>query len=191
MDLLFIKLLDLFYLLLIKGIFISVLIVLFVKKIAKNKIDTTLSLQIIRWVILIYAFGVIIHLILSAIFKENTDNMNDLNTPYWIFHFITNSVIPLTLLNNKLSKKAYYILTISVLMNLAWLFESFIIHVPALFRNLGENNYSALLPFPYEAKTITKGLILGLVSLFIGNGFKNRRWIKAKLKIKSESVNKQ
>lgn len=57
-------------------------------------------------------------------------------------------------------------------MNHGWLIESFVIHVPAMFRDLETDNYNPFLPNKYEVETMTKGFILGLASLIIGNSVK-------------------
>ncbi len=159
--------------LLIRGIFISVLVVFFAKLISKNRIETDISFQIIRWTILVYAIGIITIFILLIIFKDKQEYLGYWTNKYWWSLFIANSIIPLTLLNKKLSKKTFYILLISLLMNHGWLIESFVIHFSAMFRDIKINNYNPFFPNKYEVETMTKGFILGLVSLIIGNSIKS------------------
>ncbi len=166
------QILDFFSHLLIRGIFISVLVILFAKLISRNRIETDTSFQIIRWTILVYAFGVITSFIFLIIFKDKQEYLSDWTNKYWWSLLIGNSIIPLTLLNKKLSKKTFYILLISLLMNHGWLIESFLIHIPAMFRDLELDNYNPFLPNKYEVEIFIKGTLFGLVSLIIGNSIK-------------------
>jgi hypothetical protein len=156
---------------LIRGIFISVFVILFAKKISKNKIETDTSLQVIRWTILLYALGNTISVVFSIIIKDKEEYffLKQLTNVNW-FMLIANSIIPLTLFYKTFGKRIFYILAISLLMNFGWLFESFIIHVPAISRSFDTGNYYPFLPFKYELEILTKGFIFGIVSLIIGKG---------------------
>jgi hypothetical protein len=83
---------------------------------------------------------------------------------YW-FMFISNSVLPLCLIFKK-CQKLYILLLITILMNLGWLFESFVIHVTSLSRDYSGGSY-----FPYnrEIVIVVEGICWGVLAIIIGN----------------------
>lgn len=165
--------LDIFCAIFIRGIFISVLVILFARRSFGNRIETDISMQIIRWTMLVYAFGVIISFILLIILEDRQEYLNFWKDPYGLSVLIANSIVPLTLLIKKLGRNTFYILLISVLINYGWLMESFVIHIPSISRGLEVGNYSSLLPYKNELLHLTKGVIVGLVILIIGNSIKS------------------
>lgn len=163
---------------LIQGIFISLLLIILVKLLSRNKIETALSSQIIRWTIIIYSIGAIISSLVILIFFEQTEKyafMNRITGPYWwsyLLMFIFNSFLPLILLNNKMGKKNSIILIIALLMNIGWLFESFIIHITSMHSDYITEDYNPYLPNAREVAIITKSFFIGLFLLIFENGLK-------------------
>lgn len=159
---------------LIKGIFISILLIILIKLIFKNKIETVLSTRIIKWIIIIYSFGVLVSTILMFIFPptEKYAFLERATGPYWWAYWLMlsmNSIIPLILLNNKIGRNIYFLLTISFLMNIGWLFESFVIHMTSLHRDFVTESYNPYLPNNRELLIIFRGLILGIILLIAEN----------------------
>ncbi len=163
----------------IRGIFISVLVILFARRFFRNRIETDISIQIIRWIILVYAFGVIVSFVLLVILKDKQEYLIYQTEPYSLSNLIATSIVPLTLLIKKLKAKIFYIFLISLLVNFAWLMESFAIHVPTILRDLPTGKFSSLLPFNHELVFLTRGLIVGLASLIIGNSIKRVQQLTA------------
>lgn len=170
---------------LIKGIFISVLLVIFITFISKNKTEIDFSIKIIKWIIIIYSFGVLIGTLLLCIFKhsEKYTFLERATGPYWWAYwliFTMNSIIPLFLLNKRIGKNIYFLLFITVLMNIGWLFESFVIHITSLNTNYITENYNPYIPNSGEILILMNGFILGIVLLIIGIGI-NKWWKPTKL----------
>lgn len=161
--------LDFFCAFFIRGIFISVLVILFARRSFGNRIETDISMQIIRWIMLVYSFGVIISFILLIILEDRQEYLSFLKEPYALSVLIANSIVPLALLIKKLGGRTFYILLISVLINYGWLMESFVIHVPSILRG----DYTSFLPYKNELLNLTKGVIIGLLTLIIGNSIKS------------------
>lgn len=85
---------------------------------------------------------------------------------------IANCVLPLILLNKKTGKKLRILFIIALLMNLGWLFESFVIHITNLHRDYMTENDNTYLPNEREIEILMRGLYIGIFTLILGNGFK-------------------
>ncbi len=160
---------------LIRGIFISVLLIVIVRKFYK-KIDTQNSIRIVKWLLITYSTGVVLNFLLFLIFSEDSGNYLDFwdraKGPYFVAYwamFIA-SCSSLLLFSKKLSGSIYFILFLSILMNFGWLFESYVIHITSIHRDyVPINSYRAYLPFDHELLIVFKGMILGIASLAVGN----------------------
>ena len=165
---------------LVQGIFMGVLLLILVKFVSKSKMETYYSSQIIRWIMITYAIGAIISTTL-LLFLNNSKEYAFLNRatgPYWwayLLMLISNAVLPLILLNNRIGKKLRVLFFIALLMNLGWLFESFVIHVTSMHRNYMTENDNTYLPNNRETRILIHGLVIGFSSLIIGNGIKKWR----------------
>ena len=160
----FSELLHVYHQYLISGIFISVLFIMLVKSLGKGRIVTGLSTQVVRWVILVYAFLALGDLLLNGY------RLPTIQGPFiWLFHLIPlfKSVLPLCLLINRLRANLYVLLIVSVLMNFAWLFESFIIHVTSLHRDYTSVTWLYFLPNSREQMILFRGLFLGVFSVLL------------------------
>jgi len=169
---------------LIQGIFISVLLVIIAKLLFKSKIEIYISAQIIRWIIIIYAFAAILSTLSLMIFEHSQEYafLKRATGPYWwayLLMLVSNSILPLILISNKLGEKLTVLFIIALLMNLGWLFESFVIHVTSMHRDYITESYNPYLPNAREVKILLYGFLIGLFSLIIGNGIK--KW-KVRLK---------
>ena len=165
---------------LIKGIFISILFIILIKMISKDKIETVLSTKIIKWIIIIYSFGVLINTILIFIFPQTEKYaiLERATGPYWWAYWlmlIMNSIIPLILLYPNIGRKKSILLIISLLMNIGWLFESFVIHITNLHRDFITEDYNPYLPNNRELNIILNGFVLGIILVVIENIIKKRQ----------------
>ena len=159
---------------LIKGIFISILLIIFIKLLSKNKIETVLSTKIIKWIIILYSFGVLVNTILMFLFpsSEKYAFLERATGPYWWAYWLMlsmNSIVPLLLLNNKIGKKIHFLLLIALLMNIGWIFESFVVHMSSLQIDFITEDYNPYLPNNRELYLLLNGFVLGIIVLVIEN----------------------
>jgi hypothetical protein len=160
----------------IQGIFISVLLLIVTKLTVKEKVETYFSSQILRWIIIFYSFCAIISTMLLLIFEHSKEYafLNRATGPYWwayLLLLVTNCVLPLILLNKKIGIKLRILFIIALLMNLGWLFESFVIHITSFHRDYMTENDTSYLPNQRELKILLRGLYIGIITLIIGNVF--------------------
>ncbi len=173
---------------LIRGIFVSVLLIILAKYFFHNRINTLISVKVIKWIIIIYASINLISIIFS-LFAEHSDIhiFSERATgaywwAYWLM-LIMNCVFPLLLLNKKFGNKIHFLFFTALLMNIGWLFESFIIHITSIHRDYMPNEYNPYLPNKSETLILIKGFLLGSVLLLIENivikQFKNTKFAKS------------
>jgi hypothetical protein len=167
----------------IDGIFVSVLLIIIVRKFIKS-IKTGTALEIISYLMVFYCLLSIICLFLISVVKVDSELyasfINRATGIYkltYILMLLAHSFLPLLLLFKKFRSKLYLVFFIALFMNLGWLFESFVIHLTTIHRDY-EGDRNAFLPFDGELIIFGKGFLLGIAALFIGN-------IIEKLKIKN------
>lgn len=172
---------------LLRGIFVSVIIILVAKLVLRNTISIGLSLNIIRITLIIHSVVYII-LFITSLLNNSTDNIFWTRAlgPYWWAYWIMmtfNSLLPLTLLIRRLGNNNIYLLSISILMNIGWIFESFVTYITNMEREYLNSDYNPYLPTSAEISVLINGLILGIFILLIGNLItmkKNKKLIKGK-----------
>jgi hypothetical protein len=161
---------------LIRGIFISVLFVIIIARFFKS-LDTKYAFNILQWLIISYAIAGIILMFMQLI-TQGLSSFTRATGPYWFAYWIIilgSCIFPFALLFRKFANKKYFILLVAVIINLGWLFESFVIHVTTIHRDYlppSDNNDSFityLLPFKRELIVVTKGLLLGIFVILAGN----------------------
>jgi hypothetical protein len=158
---------------LIKGIFISVLVIMLARKFFKKNIDFNNALSIIKWILIFYAilnltsFVVLVFLINGYSFWNEATG--PYNFAYWLM--LLGSFSPFFLFFKKVGRKVYFILLVAILTNIGWLFESFVIHIISFHRDYSGdvNSLALLLPFNHELVAITEGFFLGCLVIIIGN----------------------
>ncbi|OYU81723.1 MAG: hypothetical protein CFE23_02225 [Flavobacterium sp. BFFFF1] len=154
---------------LIKGMSVSILLMIIVKLVFKNKLD--LSTKIVKWIILVYSFGVLLNTVLLYAFPiEKYAFLERATGPYawayWLM-FSLNAMLPFVLLYHKPGRNLYLLFTISLLMNIGWLFESFVVHASGLHRNFITADYNPYLPNEFELRVILSGFLLGIMLLVL------------------------
>jgi len=164
----------------IGGLFISVALIIFIKFLLKEKIETKITLEIISCVVIIYSTISLISWLLVFVFP-NYKNYVFLNIKtvlftrvYWLF-FLINSLVPLILLNKKVRKNIYIIFLLSLFMNLGWVFEWFLKLKTTNYMYYFEGNYTDFYFSGRQTPTLIKGFIVGLVFLIIGNVIKKSK----------------
>lgn len=158
---------------LIKGIFISVLVIVLARKFFKKKIDFNSAISIIKWVLIFYAilnlasFVVLVFSINDYSFWKQATG--PYNFAYWLM--LLGSFSPLFLFFKKLGYNIYFILLAAILTNIGWLLESFVIHIISFHRDYSGdvNGLALLLPVNHELVAITEGFFLGCLVIIIGN----------------------
>jgi hypothetical protein len=165
----------------IKGIFVSVALVLFAQKIFREKINTTLAIQMLRWTIVLYSWLLLL-CILSFWIMGKLDWNTYLGSPYqwtyWTMLFF-NTAIPLLLLSEKLGQKGIVVFLVSLLMNAGWLFESYVVHITHIHRDYADSEGSIWMRYASEWTIVGKGILVGLIAITISY-FTERRSIEAK-----------
>jgi len=166
----------------IDGIFVSVLLIIIVRKFLKS-IKTGTSLEIISYLMVIYCLLSIIYLFLISVVKVDSELyasfINRATGIYkltYILMLLAHSFLPLLLLFKKFRSKLYLVFFIALFMNLGWLFESFVIHLTTIHRKFDDDR-NAFLPFDSDLIIFGKGFLLGIVALIIGN-IKEHRLVK-------------
>ena len=155
--------------------FISVLFVIIIARFFKS-VDTKHAFNMLRWLVISYTiaigFATLIQLITGA------SSFTRATGPYWFTYWVMlvgSCIFPFTLLYRRFANKKYFLLLVAVIMNLGWLFESFVIHVISIHRDYlppSEQSNSLityLLPFKREIIIMTKGLLLGIFVILTGN----------------------
>lgn len=161
----------------IRGLFVGVALIIFVRILSKGKIETDISLKIIRWIVILYCLIALTSWLLLLIFphSEKYAFLDRATGPYaWAYWLmlIMNCLAPLILLNKNISKKIYVIFIITLLMNIGWILEYFIIFITSIHRDYSNNDYSVYWLHSREITILTKGFFIGLIALIIGNGIK-------------------
>lgn len=155
----------------LKGLFFSVVIVLFSKQVVPS-INISIQLQIIR-ICLIVLGSCSIYFLINFLLQKETNGIPIVaniiyNPAYKIMEWLTTIfriVLPFSLLFNKLKNNVSYLLLVSILINLNWIFDLVIIHIiqPEDLRFFPEHT-----PLFSFISGITFGLILTIIS-FIRN----------------------
>lgn len=161
---------------LVRGIFISVLFVIIIGRYFKA-INTEYAFSILRWLIILYTTASVIFII-TQLTAQGTSSFTRATGSYWFAYWImlvSSCVFPFILLLKKFANKKYILLLVAIIINLGWLFESFVIHITSIHRDYlppseyGNSFITSLLPFKWELIVIAKGLLLGIFVILAGN----------------------
>lgn len=162
---------------LIKGTFISVLVIILAKGLFKRNIDFNNAINIIRWLLIGYGILSVIYYAVFIFWINSNAEFSTAWRPtedkykfaFWLIAL--GSISPLFLLIKKLGSKLYFILLISILVNIGWLFESLVVHLVSIHRDYSGDSdvLTMLLPFDYELATVAKGFAIGILALVLGN----------------------
>jgi hypothetical protein len=155
-----------------KGMLASILTVLVICRIFR-KVSLKQSLAPLRWFILFYAIMAILSIVYSYItVKFNFDRATG---PYWWSYwlmFTCTCVLPFLLLHKKFKHNIAFMLILSIIINLGWLFELYVILVTSLHRDYlpsswpdGNYIWGTLYIFGVLA---LQGILVGLLSILIG-----------------------
>lgn len=161
---------------LIEGIFISLLVVIVFRLIFKNRLDTAIAFKILKWTIIVHGLGVILFAIFYFFFDDKVSSTvfirRATGTHWWAYWLMItmNSLVPLLLLIKKLGNKIYFLLLVSVLINIGGLMESYIILITRLVNdNNSPNSFPAFIPVTIDLFIGAKAIVFGMVALLIGN----------------------
>lgn len=163
---------------LIRGIFMSVLVV-WGTSFSKST-HLGYSKSILKWVMISYGTFATLNAVI-IVFDElyygveysgysfSSRAFGSYWFTFWLM-LVCNSLVPFILLLKKVGNKFIFLIIVSVLMNIGWVFEWFVLVVTSLHRDYtpsGLDMKGSLLP--YDTKTyLLRGLILGVVVLLVG-----------------------
>lgn len=153
----------------IRVLFISILLIAFVRHYLK-KVDTQTAITIIKWLLIVYSTGIVINFLLALIITNDSKDSvfwKRITGPYWFAYWIMlfGSISPFLLLIRKLGSKIYFIAFLAILMNIGWLFEVIIIRITSTQRDYINSN----LPWDAEMLIVLQGMLLGIAYLILGN----------------------
>lgn len=162
---------------LIRGLFISVIVVILFHLTLNDKVNTKHASKIICWIILLYGIAAVISQLLMFIMPPSEEYRvwERATGPYWWAYWVmivSHTVLPLTLLLIKSWRTIYFLFFLSLIMNAGWLFESFVIHVTSMHRDYISETYNPYLPNQTEQLIILKGFVIGLIILIAANSDK-------------------
>jgi hypothetical protein len=159
---------------LIRGLFVSATVIIFANVLFSKRVNIPLSIQIIKWVLISYSvllLGYELCLVLSAYFGVDIYMITSRATGlYWFAYWLIiagNCIFPFFLLIRKLGRNVYIILLTTFVVNIGWLFESFVIHTTNLHRDYVTIG-SGYLPYAHEWFILLKGFVVGLLVVGIG-----------------------
>lgn len=160
----------------IKGLFISILTILIFGLFLKGRANTKLAAIIVRWIMIVYCSMALIGQLLIFFMPSSEEYAisNRATGPYWWAYWlmmISHSVLPLILLSIYRRFNLWFLLCLSLIMNLGWLFESFVIHTTSIHMDFApwESDNNPYLPSPIERMVIIKGFIIGLIIMVFAN----------------------
>ena len=149
-----------------------ILTLILVKLIFKNRFETKKALNLLRWIIIFYTIASIIYYLIGiTFFAEKFTFINRATGPYklayWLMLF-SSTILPFTLLINKLSKRYLYVLFVAFCMKIGMFFERFTIIVTSMHRDypLVDKNSVWLEPLSFGlTMAFLQGLIIGILIL--------------------------
>lgn len=150
-----------------------ILCLLLIKVLFKTKFKTKEALNIVRWIIIIYAAVTTTFFIIGMVFiPEEFALTNRATGPYWFAYWlmlICSTFLPFTLLSKKLASKFLYVFLVSVLLKIGAYFERFVIVVTSLHRDYAPQGSNSYLPefAIYFAVVFVQGLVLSFLLLGI------------------------
>lgn len=154
---------------------IPVIITLYLVKVFfKNRFETKKALNLIRWLIIIYAFITWTIFFVSIIINpEEATFINRVVGPYAIIYwimFLASLILPFTLLIRKIATKFWYVMLVAFCMKVGIFFERFIIITTSFHRDyLTENgNIEFIYPFLLGISIVlVQGAIIAILILGI------------------------
>jgi len=160
-------------------LFVTILTLILLKTITKNRFKITQALNLVRWIIIVYTLVGLVYFIFG--FITNPDSMAFTNRAtgpykvmYWIVLFCA-LLLPFTLLFKKLASKPFYLLNIAILFKIGWFFERLVITVTSYHRNFVPNQFEVDFSwFPFFILFVLKGIAMAILLLIIAHyTFKN------------------
>lgn len=171
------QILDLINTIFIKGIFVSVLVIICSRLVFK-RIDTRNALVINRWILLSYSILCIIHLLILCLLPESSTAFWEQATGRYNFAFwlmMSSPFLPLLLFVKSLRNNIYILLFMAIWVNIGSFMEWLVIHTIMIYRDYTGNVKD--FPTIVEWMIILEGVLLGILTLVIGNSFV---WMKKK-----------
>lgn len=172
------QILALISLLFIKGLFVSILIIMLAQVVFKQ-INIKKALNIAGWLLIIYSILTIIQLLILSLLSESSQALFERATGSYSWAFglmVSGPFVTMLLFIKKFRDNIYILLLMAAWINFGWLMESLVIHITAMHRDYINNS-----PTTGEFAVILRGVLIGIILLIIGNV---SLWIK-KLRLRS------
>ena len=155
--------------------FVSVLVTIISQKILKGKTDNRHAITIIRWILLGYGTLVLFYYLIILFMPESSAATNSAfwswaTAPYKYYYWFmlaANAFLPLVLYLERVQHKVYFILGVTIVMNIGWLMESFIIHITSLHRDYVHSTSNFYLPYNHELIILLRGFLTGVAIMLI------------------------
>lgn len=162
---------------------VTILVVITAKKMTSNEATFRLSINIIRWILISYGLLTLLYY-LTEIFIASYSGVEYLQWQvratgsYWFAFWImllSNTIIPLVLTVRKFKHNLNILIAVSILMNMGWMYELFVIHITNAHREYVTDGKG----FQYwnEISVLLSGIVVGAIITIAANLFIN---IKAK-----------
>lgn len=124
----------------IARLYLPILVLIILKIISKNKTDITLPLKFIKWIIISYCIITLLSWLLVSILPVNGSYafIDRATGPYaWAYWLmlICNCLLPFVLLNKRIGANFYWVFIVSLVMNIGWIFEQFVIIITSIHRD--------------------------------------------------------
>ncbi|AMR32739.1 hypothetical protein A0256_15560 [Mucilaginibacter sp. PAMC 26640] len=163
--------------------FISLLVIMITKLFFDRWIHTKTALVILKWLLISSAFLRLLFLIIELVcgylgpdyvsYVTPTSSIGAYATIYWLL-MVSELLLPYILLVKRTGNNVYMVFLVSLLMNIGWLFQLFVIHVTQMKR---EYSIDKDLNFPTSGELIriAQGIAIGLILLIVGNILDRKR----------------
>ena len=142
----FSDIISLINLLFIKPLLVTVFILLFYRILSSRKDVVTEAVLILKCGVLLYIFlDIIFYSVLLIFPNEEYGFVNRATGPYWWSYLIMmlgHLLIPLLLLVKKLGRNIYFLLFVSFVINIGWMFERFVIIMTSIHRDYEPDSWS-------------------------------------------------
>lgn len=157
----------------IKSLCISILSIMIAGKILKT--DTRNAFAIVKWLIVVYAGLNITYYLLVYFSPGVMDSFWERAAgPYsfaWYLMYLPNTVLPLLLLFKNIGRNKYVLLILSFLMNIGWMFDSFVYYTTTI----ESNQRPARSSFDFLWFIVLWGVFIGSVIYAVGRAIKPNR----------------
>jgi hypothetical protein len=150
-----------------------ILTLIFTKLFFKSHFKAAEALNVVRWIIIIYAVLSIFHMLFGTIFRPGeyafmTRATGPYEFAYWLM-FACAMLLPFTLLIEKLGRNSFYVMLLAILLKIGRYFEIFVILVTNFHQDYMPGNIRQEFIYPSSEVLLLmlQGVILAVTILGI------------------------